>query len=185
MLIVHCAVVLLFLSVLPSESLKCYECGCDDSDYAACNCGGMSDFDDGSYCAIFETKPTGTTSIVLSRIDRNSTYIYIEDPYYILIQESIRYSRADNKWNLVTTGSVFGCDWDYCNAPSLIDVLPASFQLTVDDAWLTPNIYGTGSVAGCHHCPEETCGNKTNPIGLAQCPIIACTNGSTTVSSFD
>ena len=181
MLLLHGAVVLLLVSALPSESLKCYQCGCEQTNLAECNCGAESDFDDGSYCAIFEIRATDATYIDMGRIDRNSTYIYIEDSYYILIQESIRYSQPANKWNVVNTGVVFGCDWDYCNAFGLIDVLPASFQLTVDETWLTTNIYGSGSVAGCFHCLTETCGNSTSPIELTQCPILACTNGSNTV----
>jgi hypothetical protein len=179
MMIIRCVILILILLVVPNNSLVCYECGCDQSDLSACSCGFTSDFVDDDYCIIYEQRYTDTTYIQLSRTPRNTTWIYIQEPYYILVQESIRYNKTSTNWNLWTTGIVFGCDWDRCNAPNLINALPNSFKLTANKAWLDTNIYGTGSVTGCHHCPTETCGNKTNPIDLAGCPITPCINSTT------
>ena len=77
-------ILLLLVLVVPSNSLQCYECGCDQDNLDACYCFGQSDYDDGSYCTIFEERYTDSTYVQLSRVPRNSTWIYIEDPYFIL-----------------------------------------------------------------------------------------------------
>ncbi|CAM4773730.1 unnamed protein product [Rotaria magnacalcarata] len=178
-MLVHGIVLLLILAVAPSYSLICYECSCSQPDLSACRCEDTSESFDNDYCVIAEQRFTDETSLQLSRIPRNSTYIYIEDPYYILMQESIRYNKTTSNWNLVTTGSLFGCDWDYCNSPNLINALPNSFRFTIDKAWLDTNIYGTGNISACHTCAFETCGDPANPLNFTQCPLIPCINATT------
>jgi hypothetical protein len=176
MLIVRSLVILLIVSVVSYECLKCYECDCNQSNLSKCECDRMSDSDDDTYCVIFETRYTESAQITMTRIERNSTYVYIKDPYYILLQESIQYRVSTKEWFLMTNGAVFGCDWDLCNAPGLINVLPDSFKLTIDKTWLDTNIYGTGSVTDCYHCPNETCSHSTCSIDVSRCSIITCTN---------
>nr|ACC43936.1 ArkC_4 [Philodina roseola] len=176
---------LMVLWIVPSDGIRCYECGCALTELAECNCGATSDFDDGSYCFIAETRTLENTYIQMSRLLPDSTYIEIEDTYFVLVQESIRYNRTSATWSTVPFGVIFGCDWDLCNSFSYVSTLPYSFQLDVaDKEWLTENIYGTGTVDSCRHCPTETCGNGTAPIGDANCPLQPC-NASTTCVAYD
>ncbi|CAF3596602.1 unnamed protein product [Rotaria socialis] len=178
-MLVRGVVLLLILAVVPSYSLICYECSCSQPDLSACHCDETSELFGNDYCVIAEQRFTDEINIQLSRIPRNSTYIYIEDPYYILMQESIRYNKTTSDWNLVTTGALFGCDWDYCNSPNLIDALPSSFKFTIEKTWLDTNIYGTGNLSACHTCAFETCGDPANPLNFTQCPLTPCVNVTT------
>ncbi|CAF1377232.1 unnamed protein product, partial [Adineta steineri] len=169
----------------PSNSLICYECGCDQDDTTTCNCDTTSDITDNDYCAILEQRYVGTTYVQLSRIPRNSSWVYIEDPYYVLTQESIRYNLTTNQWYLWTGSVVFGCDWDLCNSPSLINSLPNSFKYNINSTWLNSNIYGTGSVTSCHHCDTEVCGDATNPSDFDQCQMVTCNTNVTSCLAYD
>ncbi|CAF1097959.1 unnamed protein product [Adineta steineri] len=185
MMIVQGLVLLLLLSIVPTNSLICYECGCDQSDTAACDCDTTSDITDNDYCVILEQRYVGTTYIQLSRIPRNSSWIYIEDPYYILTHESIRYNLTTSQWYLWTFIVVYGCDWDLCNAPNLINSLPNSFKYNINSIWLDLNIYGTGAVTSCHHCDTEVCGNVTNSSDFIQCQMVTCDTNITSCLTYD
>ncbi|CAF0726642.1 unnamed protein product [Rotaria sp. Silwood1] len=178
-MIVHGLVLLLLLSIVPSNSLICHECGCDNTDITGCYCGETSTDFDGDYCVIAEERLTDVTNIQLTRVPRNTTLVYVEDPYYVFLLESIRYNKTANDWYLWTSGAIFGCDWDLCNSPNLINRLPTTFNLSIEKNWLQTNIYGTGSVSQCHHCPFEQCGDSANPIDFTQCPMTPCVNVST------
>ncbi|CAF0857249.1 unnamed protein product [Adineta steineri] len=185
MMIVQSLVLLLLLSIVPSNSLKCYECGCDQSDTAACNCDTTSDITDNDYCIILEQRYVGTTYIQLSRIPRNSSWVYIEDPYYILTEESIRYNLTTRQWYLWTGSIVFGCDWDRCNSPNLINSLPNSFKYNINSTWLNSNIYGTGAITSCYHCDTQVCGDIANPSDFSECKITTCDTNITSCLAYD
>lgn len=176
MIVVRSLILLLLVSVIPCQSLDCYECGCEATNLVPCDCSLVTSSTDNDYCVISEQRYSDTTYIQLGRVPRNATWIYVEDPYYVLTQESIRYNRTASKWSLVTTGVVFGCDWDRCNTANLIQVLPNSFKLNISTTWLNTNIYGTGSVSSCFKCPTELCSNATSPLDFSRCPMTACEN---------
>ncbi|CAF2719994.1 unnamed protein product [Rotaria sp. Silwood2] len=183
-MIFHSLIFLLLVLIVPSNSLTCYECGCSNTDISECNCGETSTEVDGDYCVIVEDRYIDETYIELTRVSRNTTWVYVEDPYYIVLLESIRFNQTANDSYLWTSGVIFGCDWDLCNSPDLINRLPASFNLSIDKDWLYTNIYGTGSVTQCHHCPFEMCGDSGNPIDFTQCPMTTC-NNATTCLAYD
>nr|ACD88968.1 sodefrin precursor repeats C [Adineta vaga] len=176
MIIIRSLVLLLLVSIIPCSSLDCYECGCEQSDLTSCNCDVITSSTENDYCVILEQRYTDTTYIQLNRVPRNASWVYIEDPYYVLTQESIRYNRTTQQWFLWTSSVVFGCDWDRCNSPDLISALPNSFKLNISTAWLNANIYGTGSVSSCIRCDTEVCGNTSNPSDFSQCPLTSCGN---------
>jgi len=180
-MIAHSLILLLLVSVVPLNSLICYECACDQTSVSQCNCSDTSDLDDNDYCVIYEQRDILGTRIDLTRIPRNSTWVFVEDPYYILVVESIRYNLTAQEWYLWTNSIIFGCDWDLCNSPNLIDSLPDSFKLSIDENWLDTNIYGTGSVDSCNYCPTGVCGDTLNPIDFSQCPITPCVNVTTVI----
>lgn len=152
------------------------------SDLAACNCGTYSTDDSArDYCVIIEQRGDSDSFFELTRIPRNASWIDVDDSYYILAIESIRYNQTGANWYLVTNGIIYGCDWDYCNSPNLILQLPNTFQLSIDKTWLETNIYGTGSVNSCHLCQQSQCFNETNPFNPANCPLTNCINATSVI----
>jgi hypothetical protein len=181
-MIVYSFVVLLLVSIVPSNSLECYECGCDGDDLSACECGFVTTSTEIDYCIILEDRYTpDSTYFQLSRIPRNATLLYIKDPYYVLTQESIRYNLTTSEWYVWVGAVIFGCDWDRCNSPSLIPSSPNSFNLTINTTWLDTNIYGNGSVDGCYVCPTQVCGDTSNPGNFSECEITSCGNITTVI----
>ena len=168
----------LLVSILPCSSLRCFECECDSSATDQCNCATITSSTDNDYCVILEQRYTDETYIQLSRVPRNSSWVYIEDPYFVLTQESIRYNRTTSQWFLWTNSIVFGCDWDLCNTPSFIESLPNSFKLNISTNWLNTNIYGSGAVSTCIRCDTEVCGNASNPGDFSQCTTTTCNTTS-------
>lgn len=177
MVVVRGLTLLLILSVVvPIFSLICYECGCEQENIGLCNCQEISEEFGNDYCVIAEQRFEDATYIQLTRIPRNSTYIYIEDTYFILFQETIKRNATSTEWNSITTGALFGCDWDYCNSPHLIYEVPSSLKFTMSKSWLDENIYGTGSTNQCHQCAFEECSDASNPIDFSKCPLTTCVN---------
>lgn len=185
-MILHSLILLLFLSIVPTDGLQCYGCSCQKNDLSACDCGSITtDYYPRDYCVIIEQRDVNDTFIELSRIPREATWLYVEDAYYILAIESIRYNSSNADWYLFTYGIIYGCDWDLCNDPSLINVLPNSFALSIDKAWLNTNIYGTGSVNSCHTCPQGECFDETHPLNVSNCPPANCNNVTSVIDTND
>lgn len=183
-MIVHDFILLLLLLIVPINSLMCNECRCEQNTIDDCNCGITSDSDDShdiDYCVISEQTDLLGTYITLGRTARNSTFLYVEDPYFIVAVESIRYNRTINDWYLFTNAILFGCDWDFCNSPNLIQSLPDSFKLSIDKNWLNTNIYGNGSVDSCHHCPLGVCADDGRPFNSSGCPLTSCLNATSVI----
>jgi hypothetical protein len=171
-------ILVLLLAAVPINSLSCYDCSCDSSNQVDCtiNCGYTIASYEQDYCVIIEQRYIDTTYIDLYRIPRNATWLYVNDTYFILVVESISYNSTTMNWNTSTITVLYGCDWDLCNSPSLINVLPNSFLLSINNTWLDTNIYGTGSVDSCHTCLSEVCVGEGNPFNSSQCPLTTCVN---------
>jgi hypothetical protein len=181
-MIVHGLILLLLVSVGSIHSLICYECACDTTDVTVCSCDSTSNENlANDYCVIIEQRDMFQTYVQLTRIPRDSTWLEIEDTYYMLAVESIRYNLTTSQWNLWTNNIIFGCDWDFCNSPDLISALPDSFKLSIDTTWLNTNIYGNGSIDSCHSCSSGVCGNSQNPFNSTECPLTTCINVTTVI----
>jgi hypothetical protein len=178
-MIIHWIFLVLVLWSVPSTSLRCYKCWCPSLNISACDCANAADVEEGSHCTITQDLHSSNPYIELSSAFLNSSYIRIKDPYYILVDESIYYNETTSLWETKPKRVVHGCDWDNCNRYSLISSLPDSFQLTIDSQWLSDNIYGTGSVTACLTCPNEVCGNATQPVNSDLCPLTTCENATT------
>ena len=170
--------------VVPSISLRCYQCNCPSFNTSACDCGLAVDADDSTHCTIVENFDPSNQSLELSFSSLNSSYIRIKDPYYIIVDESIFYNETSGQWLTRTKRVIYGCDWDDCNKFSLYQPLTYSFNLTIDSTWLINNIYGNGSVNGCNNCSNGICGNDTDSIDDSLCPFRSCDNNATTVSTI-
>ena len=178
-MIVHWIVLLLVVWTLPSDALVCYNCRCSTANMPACDCTSSVEVDVGSHCTIVEDLHSRDPYIEMSSAALDSPYAHIKEPYYILLDEAIAYDEADRTWTREPKRVTFGCDWDYCNKYTLIAALPKTFQLTIDEAWLTTNIYGAGTVSECRTCANEICGNRTAPINYNLCALETCQTSTT------
>lgn len=177
---IHSLILIFLISIAPVSTLLCYECACNEANIAECNCGATTnEIDD--YCIIKEDRNIDGTSIELTRTPRNTTYVYIEDSYYILAIESIRYNLTTKDWYTWPSGIIFGCDWDLCNAPDRIETLPYSFTVSINKTWLDTNIYGNGSVDSCHWCPYGICADSGHPFNISECPFGPCANATSVI----
>jgi hypothetical protein len=168
---------ILVLWTVPSTSLVCYTCNCPSSNTIACNCSSVINAATGTHCTITKDFNASSSNVELSSSSLNSSYSRINDPYYIIVDESIFYNETIGQWETKTNEVIYGCDWDNCNSFDFIAFLPNTFNITIDPSWLTQNIYSNESVSGCYNCPAGTCGNQTN-----LCPFTSCDNSTTTVS---
>ncbi|CAF1118247.1 unnamed protein product [Didymodactylos carnosus] len=159
-----------FLHLRPAGVL-CYSCEqCVDT--TTCECTNV-EFKEGTHCTIKREKLGDTTYITLEHLDRNSSKNYIKNPYYLSVRESIIYDVKTLEWSNKPDLIVFGCNWNYCNKPDLVSILPDSFFLTLPDDWLNTFVLGTNP-GSCHECPLiAACGN-TDFIDTSRCPEKAC-----------
>jgi hypothetical protein len=178
-MIVRWIALALALWALPSHALVCYNCRCSTDNKPACDCTTTVEVDKGSHCTIVEDLHSQDPYIEISSTALDSPYAHIKDPYYILLDESISYNEASRIWTKEAKRITFGCDWDYCNKYTLISALPKTFQLSINETWLTANIYGTGMVSQCRTCSNPICGNRTNPINYNLCASQTCQNSTT------
>ena len=182
-MIVRSLILLLFIWIVPIDGLQCYNCQCLESDTSTCDCDSITtDSYPVDYCVIIETRTLDDAYIELTRVPRNASWLHVDDYYYLLAVESIRYNLTTADWFLFTTGIIYGCDWDLCNDPSYIDVLPNSFTLSIDKTWLDTNIYGTGSVDSCYDC-QGGCFNQTYPFDPDNCPLTNCTSTTSVIDT--
>ena len=154
--------------------LTCYDCFCYNE--PNCQCDNYTTADaKTSYCIILQEIFGNDSAINLGHIDRNSTRVYIEDFPYLLVEESIIYDNTTRRWNTRTNLVVFGCNWDLCNHPRLINALPDSFQMRMSEGWLNTNVLGTGQpVRDCHQCPNGPECSTTDFIDGSRCPVQSC-----------
>lgn len=157
------------------KPLSCYECACYDVADCSCNTIGVSDAAS-TYCTIVRINdPDGDFLIELLHIDQNSTRVNIRKFPYILAEESIIYNETTESWYTRTNLIVYGCNTDLCNHPSLVPLLPGSFEMRLSDEWLNTNVLGNGStIRNCHECPDAPqCGSETF-LDSSRCPIKEC-----------
>lgn len=177
-MIVRWIALALALWTLPSDALVCYNCRCSTNNMPACDCSTSVEVNTGSHCTIVEDLHSQDPYIEMSSSALDSPYAHIKDPYYILLDESISYNEVTRIWTKEPKRITFGCDWDYCNKYTLISALPKTFQLSIDETWLTTNIYGTGTVTQCRTCSNEICGNRSNPVNYNLCALQTCQNST-------
>jgi hypothetical protein len=124
--------------------------------------------------------------IDLGHIDQTSSRLYIRDFPYLLVQETIFYSEQTGSWNTITNEVFYGCNWDYCNDPNLIQYLPNSFQMRLPETWLNSSILGSGlPVSNCHQCPDVPVCSVNSSIDGNLCPVAACNGTCLVFNTFD
>ncbi|CAF0973599.1 unnamed protein product [Rotaria sordida] len=163
----------------------CYDCFCYDDPICACDKYTVSSASS-SYCTIIRDNFDEDFFIALEHIDRNSTFVYIREFPYLLVEESIIYDEKTGWWNTRNNVVIFGCNWNYCNDPRLIPHLPNSFQMRLPETWLDSNILGTGQpVRECHECPNAPQCGTTEFLNTTECPIQPCNTTCLVSDIFD
>jgi hypothetical protein len=166
---------------------RCYECYCSDASISSCSCNRTTVRPAAStYCVIDRLNIGEAYYIDLGHIDRSSSRIYIRNFPYLLVEESIFYNESTGIWNTTTNYVIYGCDWDYCNHPSLVPYLPASFQMRLPESWLNSSVLGSGQpVRDCHQCPDTAYCGTLDFLDASRCPIQACNTTCVVSDIFD
>ena len=172
-------VLILTLWTIPSASLSCYTCNCPSFNISACDCGRTSVVPEGAHCTIVEDFDAADPYLELTYTFLNSSLLRIQDPYYIVADESVFYNELNSTWETRVNRVVLGCDWDGCNSYNWVAALPDTFNLTIDQNWLTENIYGTESNVTCYNSSNELCANTSSPVNFEISPSDSCDNSST------
>ena len=167
-----------------AEPLKCYNCTCTT---LPCSCNSFETItDDDTYCVIIVEYFGQQVSTMFGHIDRDSTRVRIRDLPYLLVEESIVFSDSLGIWNTKTNIVLYGCNWDSCNRPDLVQYMPNGFQMRLPEAWLNSSILGTRlTIRDCHQCPNDPqCGTGTF-LDASRCPVETCNTTCIVSESFD
>jgi hypothetical protein len=180
-------IILILLSAVPNQttpllaskpdsreqSLTCYRCECFNTT-CPCTTYETSAHED-TYCVILLEQHGQSISVSLQHLDLFSTAIYIHEFPYVLVEESITYDETGGRWYTTTNFVLYGCNWDKCNKPELIPLLPNSFQMRLPEAWLNSSVLGSGlPVRDCHECPDAPQCGTTDFLDAARCPVRSC-----------
>ncbi len=164
---------------------RCYDCYCYNEPNCPCNRTTIVPAN-GTYCLIERENYGQDIWIAMGHIDQDSTRVYIREFPYLLVEESILYDEQLLQWNTTTNFVVYGCNWDYCNTPSLIPYLPNTFQMRIPDEWLNTNVLGTeDTIRDCHQCPEAPQCGTSDFLDTSRCPVQACNTTCLVFDTFD
>jgi len=167
-----------------AQSLKCYDCTCKT---LPCSCDEFDTVtDDNTYCTILVDYSGDRASATFGHVNRNSTQVYIRDLPYILVEESIIFSDQLGRWSTRTNVVLYGCNWDSCNAPRLVQYLPEGFKMELPEKWLNDTVLGDKTtIRDCHHCPDAPqCGSETF-LDTSRCPVKECSTTCIVSDTFN
>lgn len=164
---------LVFLTTIHRiNCLQCYICSCavtpgettciNDSELQC-----IIEYVEESYCYIGRS-----SDLLYFESSPNSDLIYLESLHYIQTKEEIIYSESSSSWQSpVISEFYYGCDWNLCNTPRMINFLPTGLLYTIDSNLLTSTLIPSSgeSLTTCHTCTG--CANST---GEVSCPTSAC-----------
>ena len=158
---------------LQQETLACYNCSCSTT---TCPC---STYENSSlantYCIIQRQNFGQSVFINSGHVDIDSTVVHIREFPYVLVEETITYDERVARWFTSTDFVIYGCNWNLCNKPELVPLLPTSFQMRLPEAWLNSSILGTGQpVRDCHECPDGPQCGTSDFLDPGRCPIESC-----------
>ncbi|CAF4373834.1 unnamed protein product, partial [Adineta steineri] len=120
------------------------------------------------YCFMVSTYDGNNEQRVFEALSSNN----LQDSHFIQAVERI--SLSDAAWSPTEISSIgYGCDWDGCNDISLIQYLPDSFQMRIDQSILNAELLNG-------QLPAEaclTCSKCINELTGFACKQISCPNG--------
>ncbi|CAF0755391.1 unnamed protein product [Adineta steineri] len=167
---------ILVILILPVDSRKCYECSCQHdwgtntgtcdtpAFLSSCTLNEVGN----RYCFMVSTYDGNNEQRVFEALSSNN----LQDSHFIQAVEKI--SLAGTDWLPTAISSIgYGCDWDGCNNISLIQYLPDSFQIKIDQTILNEQLIGEQVVA--HNC--YTCSKCINELTVTLCKQVSCPDG--------
>jgi hypothetical protein len=153
---------------------RCYDCFCSNEPKCPCNKTKAKSAKD-TYCTIIVENSGQDLFVIYEHIDTDSTRVSIREFPYILVDESILYNERKGEWYTINNLVVYGCNWDYCNDPRLLQAMPNSFQMRLPETWLNSSVLGTGeTIRDCHECPDAPQCGSTDFLDVGRCPIQSC-----------
>lgn len=168
-----------------SNPITCYQCECPDGISCQCNEGPIVSSDD-DFCVIIresfgQSIYTYSDSYSVYNADR-----FIYDFPFTLVEESIDYDERSGRWNTQTNLVIYGCNWNLCNKPALIPLLPNSYQMRLPETWLNASILGSGQpVQSCHICPDDLYCGDADYLDANVCPIGSCNTTCRVVDTYE
>ncbi|CAF0732493.1 unnamed protein product [Adineta steineri] len=173
---------LIFNQTREERPLRCFDCSCVDEQDCTCDTISIENSRT-TYCTISRNYDGEHAYVYFQHMPITTPISDVREIPYVLAEESILYNDTTNKWYTRTNEITYGCDWDYCNKPSLLSFLPTSVQMTLPEAWLNTNIIGIEEAPlSCHECTDNSICSTNGSIDISSCPVQAC-NTSCFVSS--
>nr|ACC43935.1 ArkB_4 [Philodina roseola]ACC43978.1 ArkB_3 [Philodina roseola] len=167
-----------------AEPLKCYDCSCTTSPCICNNFDTVTSED--TYCTIILEYYGQQVTTTFGHVDRDSTRVHIRDLPYVLVEESIVFSDQLGIWNTKTNIVLYGCDWDSCNKPDLVQYVPKGFQMRLPETWLNSSVLGNKqTIRNCHHCPDTPQCGPESFLDADLCPVQACNTTCIVSDAFD
>jgi hypothetical protein len=153
--------------------LQCYTCRC------SVNLGENTCTDEGELQCIIEHVENNYCYIsrLLTELELghrpNSDLTYLESLHYIRAKEAIFYLPSSSTWQAPFVVEVlYGCDWNLCNTPRILNLLPNGLTFAVDSNVLSNTLLPEANE------PFETCLNCTkcvNSTSALSCQTPTCT----------
>ena len=168
-----------------SNPITCYTCECFG--VTSCPCTSTVVVSrDSTYCVLVRENIGQYVYIWSDYLGYDDTYMYVREFPYALVEESIGYDETVGRWFTTTNFVIYGCDWNLCNKPELVPLLPDSYQMRLPETWLNSNVLGTGQpVRNCHECPEQVQCGTTDFLSAETCPIQPCNTTCLVLDVYD
>ena len=163
--------VILCLLATQAFSIQCYKCGCftqDGSTTCPLNC--TTQVLEDSFC--YASRTSGDLELGHSPV--SVVGITFPTAHYLRTIETIAYGQG--AWQKPTVSEVsYGCNWDLCNGPKIMELLPTSLTLAIEPGYLSSLLIDTSSESplSCKSCSK--CITATSD---PDCPAVSCPQGT-------
>ena len=167
------------------QPLTCYTCDCANTARCACSDTEIISAIDG-FCVVIRFLFGQTIFNYMDTYEYESLSVYISEFPNVIVEESINYDEQGGFWFTTTNLVLYSCNWNLCNKPDLIPLLPNSFHMRLPESWLNSSVLGSGlPVRDCHECPDEEYCGTTDYLDSNVCPIQACNTTCLVIDSYD
>ena len=166
----------LLFNQTPAEQpkLRCYDCVCDADPNCACEVISVSNALV-THCIIERNDDGENVYVTYSSMPYDPISSKYRDFPYVRVKESISYDNQTGQWVTRPDEITYGCNWDYCNKPSLLPLVQTSFRMRLSESWLNSSILGNdASVYECQECPGAAICSVTGDINTGSCPSQSC-----------
>lgn len=119
--------IFLVVFLLPTTNgIDCYDCSNTCRDLNDCKCDKVTTKPSGEfYCSLTrEFIGDSAENLYVTPVQRNATSFYVYEPYYVSVDETIRYNETSRTWTNQVASITFGCQSNRCNHVDLLKNLP-------------------------------------------------------------